>query len=81
MTLDNGAIEEQVNYSSEVTANLRQVVAGAENATASIFLVQGPASSTETLSAQLLSAATALSQWAAVLRTEIDGFLVSARVA
>jgi PAS domain S-box-containing protein len=75
------AVEEQGAATHEIARNIQQASSGTAEVSANIVHVQRGASETGTASSQVLSAAQSLSTDSAKLRTEVDRFLDTVRVA
>lgn len=73
------AVEQQSSATGEIARNAQEAAAGAEDVLANIAGVSEASEETGSAAAQVLNAASVLSQQAAALRAEVEGFLSTIR--
>jgi len=73
------AVEQQSSATGEIARNAQEAAAGAEEVLANIAGVSEASEETGSAAARVLNAASVLSQQAAALRTEVEGFLSTVR--
>ena len=75
------AVDEQRSATHEIASSVHQAAAGTQEVSSNISLVTQAAAESQTVSAQMLEAATSLAQQGDELRQQVGKFLTSVRAA